>query len=121
MTDATRHRIADADVVSEPGSRLLAEVEGVEIGVFNVGGELHAIANFCPHQGGPLCEGPTDGRVFVDDDLEWQYDDEQRCVVCPWHGWYFDVKSGVNVDDEEYVVPTYDVEVDAGELFLVVG
>lgn len=115
----SRYRVADADVVAEEGARVLAEVAGVEVAVFNVGGELHAVANFCPHQGGPLCEGPTEGRVFVDDDLEWHYDEEERCVVCPWHGWYFDLKTGVNVDDESYEVPTYDVEIEDGDIYVV--
>ena len=47
----------------------------------NVDGVLHAVDNNCPHNGGPLGKGELDGRE----------------VVCPWHGWRWDVTSGRNV------------------------
>lgn len=115
----SRHKIADVEDMSEEGSRLLIEVKGVEIAVFNCGDEYQAVANFCPHQGGPLCEGPLRGRTTVGRDGEWEYDAEQKHIVCPWHGWMFDITTGMNVDAERYEVPTYDVEVDDGELFVV--
>ena len=34
----------------------LVTVAGREIGIFNIGGEFFALANRCPHAGGPLCE-----------------------------------------------------------------
>ncbi|THE64186.1 Rieske (2Fe-2S) protein [Salinadaptatus halalkaliphilus] len=115
-----RHKVTDEAAIADPGERVLTEVKGVEIAVFNVDGDYHALANFCPHQSGPLCEGPTQGRVTVDDDLEWAYDDEERNVVCPWHGWIFDVTTGTNIDAEQYTVPTYDIEVEDGEVFIVI-
>ena len=49
----------------------------------NVDGELTAMDNRCPHQGGPLGEGSievgTDGQCWL---------------RCPWHGWDFDPKTG---------------------------
>lgn len=113
------HRVADVEDVAEEGTRILAEVNGIEIAVFNCGGEYQAVANFCPHQGGPVCEGPVRGRTLVSESGEWEYDPEQKNIVCPWHGWMFDITTGVNVDAERYEVPTYDVEVRDGELFIV--
>ena len=113
------HRVADAADLAEEGSRVIAEVEGVEIAVFNVEGELHAVANFCPHQGGPLCEGELRGRTTVaDDGWSWEYDDTEQQVVCPWHGWLFDVTTGKSPDDERYATPTYDVEREDGSVFV---
>lgn len=54
------------------------EHQGRVIAVFQVGDTYHAIDGICPHQGGPLAEGPLDGT----------------CVTCPWHGWQFDVCTG---------------------------
>jgi pyruvate oxidase len=49
----------------------------------NIDGELTAMDNRCPHQGGPLGEGSieigSDGRCWL---------------RCPWHGWDFDPKTG---------------------------
>jgi nitrite reductase/ring-hydroxylating ferredoxin subunit len=42
--------------------------------------ELYALDNHCPHNGGPLGKGTLDG---------------QR-LICPWHGWSWDVTSGRN-------------------------
>ncbi|MFA6914767.1 MAG: Rieske (2Fe-2S) protein [Parachlamydiales bacterium] len=62
-----------------PGKKTIASLEdGREIVIFNCDGEFYAIENVCPHMGGPLGEGEMDGCT----------------VVCPWHGWQFDIKSG---------------------------
>jgi nitrite reductase (NADH) small subunit len=56
-------------------------VAGQEIAIFNLGDRFLAIDNKCPHQGGPLCDGIVSGTT----------------VVCPLHGWRFDLTSGVPV------------------------
>lgn len=61
-----------------PGSSLTARTGRYEVAVFNVGGEVFALENSCPHQGGPLADG-------------WLRD---GFITCPWHGWCFDVRTG---------------------------
>ncbi len=70
-------RVAAAGEVAR-GSALLVEAAGQEIALFNVGGEIFAIDNTCPHSGGPLAEG----------------DIESDRVTCPWHGSVFNIKTG---------------------------
>lgn len=114
-----RHRVADVEEFADDGSRVLAEVEGIEVAVFRVEGDYHAVANHCVHQGGPVCEGELRGRTTVaDDGWNWEYDETEKHVVCPWHGWLFDVTTGASPDDDRYVVPTYDVTVEDGEVFV---
>ncbi len=60
------------------GMGTLVEVEGNRIALFNLDGEVFAIDDPCPHDGGPLSEGPVQG-------------DE---VVCPGCGSRFSVVSG---------------------------
>jgi nitrite reductase/ring-hydroxylating ferredoxin subunit len=43
-----------------------------------IDGGRYAVAAVCPHLGGPL------DRVQVED----------GCLVCPWHGYRFDVRTG---------------------------
>lgn len=50
----------------------------MEIAIFNLGDRFLAIENKCPHQGGPLCDGIVAGTS----------------VVCPLHGWRFDLETG---------------------------
>ena len=63
-----------------PGQVRVVEHAGVEVGVFNCGGELFAIEDRCSHDDGPLAEGAID----VD-----------ACTVeCPRHGAIFDLRTG---------------------------
>ena len=83
-----------------PGGRLLVEVEGIRIAIFNVDGEYLAIEDVCTHDGGPLVEGEL---------LE-------GCQVeCPRHGARFDIRSGAALSMPAFEpTPTYAVQV-AGE------
>jgi nitrite reductase/ring-hydroxylating ferredoxin subunit len=118
-----RHRVASVDDLASDGDRVLVDVDGQEIGVFRVDGEFYALANYCVHEGGPLCEGAVVGEMSVGDDgLAWEYDDDdgaERFVVCPWHEWTFDVTTGEHVGDSRYVTPTFDVEVDDGDVYVL--
>jgi nitrite reductase/ring-hydroxylating ferredoxin subunit len=93
------HRIDGAAQLAE-GERLLAVVDGREIGVFRVNGRLHAWRNRCPHQGGPVCTGDVLGRteLLLAPDrtvVRELRNDAVLHLACPWHGWEFDVETGV--------------------------
>jgi 3-phenylpropionate/trans-cinnamate dioxygenase ferredoxin subunit len=62
------------------GERRIVEVDGIEIGVFNCGGELLAIEDRCSHDDGPLAEGELDPAACT--------------VECPRHGSLFDLRTG---------------------------
>ena len=76
---ATRVRLAGAGDVA-PGEGRVVEAEGRSMALFNVDGHYYAIDNVCPHRGGPLGEGELDGTT----------------VICPWHGWRYNVATGEN-------------------------
>jgi len=67
--------LAEAPTV---GQVKAAAVGGVTVCLANVGGELAALDNWCPHRGAPLAEGWLEGGS----------------VVCPWHSWTFSLKTG---------------------------
>jgi nitrite reductase/ring-hydroxylating ferredoxin subunit len=86
----------------KPGEGKTVTAGDRELALFNVDGKFHCIDNVCPHRGGPLGEGVLEGTV----------------AVCPWHGWRFDVCTGVSpaiatakVDKFEVVVEGNDVKV----------
>ena len=66
-----------ADFEDLEGGKLV-EASGQKIAIFDLGGNLYAIENTCPHRGGPLSEGIPAGEE----------------VICPWHGSRFNVKTG---------------------------
>ncbi len=106
-----RHVVATADEIP-PGGRLIVEVAGRSIGVFNIGGEYLAVRNRCPHQGGPLCEGVQLGALHSSSPGEYEYDRPHEIIRCPWHAWEFDLRTGASwFDPERTRVRSYEVEV----------
>jgi nitrite reductase/ring-hydroxylating ferredoxin subunit len=110
-----RHVVAKADEI-EPGARKLVVVGGREIGVFNVGGQLYALANKCPHEGAALCAGVVTGLVLSDGPNDYKLTREGEFLRCPWHGWEFDIKTGQSWCDPNSVrVRQFNVTVEHGE------
>ena len=42
---------------------------------------------------------------------EFEYDESTALLMCPWHGWEFDVRTGQSYFDPRTRLRTYDVEV----------
>lgn len=88
-----------------PGELLAVEVEGVKICLANVEGEIYAIQDNCTHRDFPLSNGTL----------------EDTQIECSWHGARFDLQTG-----RALCLPaikpakTYEVKVDAGEIYLAV-
>jgi nitrite reductase/ring-hydroxylating ferredoxin subunit len=102
-----------------PGARKIVEVAGVSIGVFNLGGNLFALRNRCPHQGGPLCEGHLSGFLVASAPGEYIYRRPGEILRCPWHGWEFDIRTGQSWFDPTQVrVRNYEVAVASGASLL---
>ena len=106
-----------------PGECAVVEIDGREIGVRNVDGELYAIDNHCPHRGGPVCsEGSVRGALEADwpgpGERSEEYYADRPAIACPWHGWEFDLETGVHLGDSTVSVPTYAVTVEDGEVFV---
>jgi 3-phenylpropionate/trans-cinnamate dioxygenase ferredoxin subunit len=88
-------------------------VNGLTIGVFNVGGSYYALLNRCAHQGGPLCLGEIKGLAVstIPGQVEWTRDGE--ILRCPWHRWEFDITTGLALIDPARVrVKSYEVTVE---------
>ena len=87
-----------------PGQGKVVEVDGKAIGLFNVDGTFYALDNTCLHRGGPLGEGDLDGKT----------------VTCPWHGWQYDVSTGLNVANPSVKMTCFPVKVDGSGVFVEV-
>jgi 3-phenylpropionate/trans-cinnamate dioxygenase ferredoxin subunit len=74
-----------------PGSRVIVELEGQSIGVFNVNGEFLAVLNVCPHELGPVCLGRVGGTTLPSPPGEYRWGRDGEILACPWHGWEFDL------------------------------
>ena len=70
------------------------------VGLFNLGGEYHAVDNVCLHRGGPLCDGSITGRI----------------VTCPWHEWQYDVTTGTLIQDPVVGVSRHETRIVGDEV-----
>jgi len=78
------------------------ELDGKTICVANLNGTISAMDNVCLHMGGPLGQGYIVGNK----------------LVCPWHGWEYDVKTGQLGDDAKSKLAIYPVKVENGEVLV---
>ncbi len=101
----------------ERDGRLVARVNGREVGVVaEPDGTLHGIRNRCPHHGGPLCLGTVAVRVGGDPGV---YElTGRRALRCPWHGWEFDLETGVCLDEPALRAAVYPVRLEAGRVLV---
>jgi nitrite reductase (NADH) small subunit len=70
--------------------------------VANVNGVYNAIDNVCLHRGGPLGQGMI----------------ENGKVVCPWHGWAWDPKTGAAEQNPSLKVAVYPLKVEGGDVLV---
>ena len=104
------------------GGRVVVDVDGVEIGIFRLDGELYAWENRCMHAGGPVCQGKLMNRVVerLDDSKRSLGDDfsDQLHIVCPWHGYEYDVRTGEHPADASVRLRSVKVEEREGEILV---
>jgi 3-phenylpropionate/trans-cinnamate dioxygenase ferredoxin subunit len=86
-----------------PGTTKRVEVDGLEVLLCNVGGELYAVEDVCTHDGGPLDQGEL----------------ENSTIECPRHGATFDVRTGAALTlPATEPLPTYRVRVEGDDVFI---
>jgi nitrite reductase/ring-hydroxylating ferredoxin subunit len=74
---------------------VIIEVDDLSIGVFHHKGGWYALHNSCLHRGGPVCAGPL----------------EDDTLICPWHGYEYNLPDGKLLLDRDATLPMYEVEI----------
>jgi nitrite reductase (NADH) small subunit len=70
--------------------------------VANVNGVISAMDNVCLHRGGPLGQGTIEGDK----------------LVCPWHGWQYDPKTGAAAHNPAAKVAVYPIKMENGDVMI---
>ncbi len=70
--------------------------------IANIGGQYSALDNVCIHRGGPLGQG-----VILEGKL-----------ICPWHGWRYDVTTGIPMENPNLRVDVYRLKLEGGDVFV---
>jgi 3-phenylpropionate/trans-cinnamate dioxygenase ferredoxin subunit len=91
-----------SELKENQGKRFL--VNDVDVAVFKVNGEIFILNNVCPHQHTSVI---YDGFI------------EDGCVVCPAHGWMFNLKTG-NQPTGAKGLDSYPVKIIDDEIFAIV-
>ena len=81
------------------------EIDGRKYVLCNAGGEIRALDGICPHAGGPLAHGALHGET----------------MVCPWHAWEFNSRTGEHDFDPRVRVATYPARVEGDEILIDVS
>lgn len=107
------------------GDRRIVIDGETEIGVFHVNGEFIAWRNECPHQGGPVCQGKLmkGCEERLDEKLRSlgiHYRDGSTHLVCPWHGYEFDARTGKHAGYDRMKLASYPVKRHDGGVYVVV-
>lgn len=98
----TFYEVATLDEIP-PGERLFLEIDGYEITLFNIGGELFAIEDTCSHEDCSLGEGDLEGCE----------------IICPCHFARFDVRTGKVLAPPAVVdIRTYPVRVEGNKVLV---
>lgn len=85
-----------------PGSVMEALVGDGTYVVCNAAGEIHAMDGICPHAGGPLGQGALHGTT----------------LVCPWHAWEYDCRSGANEMDDGLRLAKVPVKIQGDDILI---
>ena len=92
-----------SELTESRGKRFL--INDVELAVFKVNEEIYVLNNTCPHQHTTVI---YDGFI------------EEGCVVCPAHGWMFDLKTGKQPTGAKGL-ESYPVKIINDEVFVIVN
>jgi len=86
-----------------PGQLRHVKVGKQDIAIARVGDDFYALSNVCRHAFAQLADGVLEGHE----------------VMCPWHGWRYDVRNGTT-DHPDADVKTYPTFVKDGLVFVTV-
>jgi nitrite reductase/ring-hydroxylating ferredoxin subunit len=88
-----------------PGTVREIRAGGATYAVCNVEGHFYAVSGDCPHREGPLGHGAL----------------HEHQLVCPWHAWEFDVRTGECDAGPGCRIATYPASVVDGGIHIDIG
>jgi nitrite reductase (NADH) small subunit len=109
---------------SDPGRKIIG-FDRFEVAVFKLEGEFFAYLNQCPHMGGPACQGRMLAKVeevIAEDKTSkgMAFSKTRMHVVCPWHGFEFDIRTGQHPGNPRARLRKMDVRVSDGDVLVTV-
>jgi nitrite reductase/ring-hydroxylating ferredoxin subunit len=86
----------------EEGHMKGVRVKGKPVLLVRQGGEVFGLSNLCPHMGCTL-----QGGIL-----------HEYIVMCPCHGWKFDIRNGQYIENKQTTLQTYRCKIEEGKIFI---
>ena len=77
-------------------------VRGRQFALFCIEDAYYGLDNECPHRDGPLGEGEVEGDT----------------VLCPWHAWQVNVRTGEVLHTKDFCVASHACKVENGLVYM---
>jgi len=104
------------------GDYRVVAVGRMEVGIFRRGERFIAYENNCPHFGGPVCQGKLYQRVEEvlarDQTSRGLRFAKETHIVCPWHGYEFDLETGCHPADRSVRLKPVELAFRDGAIYL---
>ena len=84
------------------GKMCAVRVKGKPILLARIGGQVYAVSNLCPHEGCAFQAGILTGYL----------------VMCPCHGWKFDVRNGQPQQNPPTPLTSYPCQTEKGKILV---
>ena len=84
------------------GQMKAVRLKGKPILLVRQGSEIFALSNYCPHMGCTFQAG------ILKDYL----------VMCPCHGWKFDIRNGQYIENKQTILQTYQCRIEDGKILV---
>jgi nitrite reductase/ring-hydroxylating ferredoxin subunit len=84
------------------GQMKSVRVKGRSILLVQKDGKIFGVSNDCPHEGCSLSKGILDGYL----------------VMCPCHGWKFDIRNGQYSENKAITLASYACKVQNGKIYV---
>lgn len=97
---------AKLDELTSAGA-LEVVLEGHIIALFEDEGVIRALDGLCAHQGGPIAKGERS-----------ETHDGHSCVTCPWHGWQYELQTGIQTVNRQPLQRVFPVKVEDGSVLV---
>lgn len=88
----------------QDGQAKLVTARGRKIALTRIADEVFAMRDACPHKAGPL----SDGKVSA----------ARGELICPWHFFRFNLRTGASITNPEMVNETYPARVEDGNVYV---
>lgn len=82
-------------------------VSGRVVAVFRIDDRVFALDGLCAHQGGPIADGTLSKTEHGLD-----------CVTCPWHGWQYELATGIQTINRRPLQQTFETRIKGGRIQL---